>query len=214
MNQLLEQAVAQSKLLVDQAMDIWRDGGWAMGAIAAVSLLMFALAVHIYLRLRSLGFKSVSEKTWRRWIDHPEQCRGPVGEVIQHVATSSSTDEVSARLDEVIKTRHAPIRRDLRLMKVFVSAAPLLGLLGTVIGMLTTFGALASSGGGDETQGQIAAGISEALITTETGLIIALPGLFIHSLLSRQHEAYRAFLAKVESVCSQRVYRRQRAAGG
>lgn len=54
--------------------------------------------------------------------------------------------------------------------------------------MLATFGALASGSGGDKTMGMIADGISEALITTETGLIIALSGLFFQYQLTRGHE--------------------------
>jgi biopolymer transport protein ExbB len=95
-------------------------------------------------------------------------------------------------------------------MKVCVSAAPLLGLLGTVTGMLATFGALASGSGGDKTMGLVASGISEALVTTETGLIIALPGLFFQYQLSRQLDRYKAFLAHLQTVCTQNVYRRLR----
>ena len=93
-------------------------------------------------------------------------------------------------------------------MKVCVSAAPLVGLLGTVMGMLETFSALSSGGGGDQTMVKIAAGISEALITTETGLVIALPGLFFQYLLVRGFEGYKAFLVRFETVFTQSFYRR------
>ena len=83
----------------------------------------------------------------------------------------------------------------------------LVGLLGTVMGMLTTFDALATGSGGDKTMGMIAGGISEALITTETGLVVALPGLFFQYWLMRQFERYRAFLAHLESVLTQHGYR-------
>jgi hypothetical protein len=92
-------------------------------------------------------------------------------------------------------------------MKICVSAAPLVGLLGTVTGMLSTFEALATGSGGEKTMGMIAAGISEALVTTETGLVIALPGLFFQYQLSRRFQTYRAFLAHLESVCNQVLYR-------
>jgi biopolymer transport protein ExbB len=106
------------------------------------------------------------------------------------------------------KTEMRPFVRDLRLMRICFSAAPLLGLLGTVIGMLTTFGGLSSGSGGDEAMGVIASGISEALITTETGLIVALPGLFFQYHLTRRHERQKAFLAHLETVCAQELYRR------
>ena len=93
-------------------------------------------------------------------------------------------------------------------MRICVSAAPLVGLLGTVMGMLDTFGALAVGTGGDKTMGLVAAGISEALITTETGLVIALPGLFFQYQLQRGHDRYKAFLAHLETVCNQALNRR------
>ena len=55
--------------------------------------------------------------------------------------------------------------------------------------------------------GLVASGISQALITTETGLIIALPGLFFRYQLSRQLDRYKAFLAHLETVCAQKHYR-------
>jgi len=93
-------------------------------------------------------------------------------------------------------------------MKICVTAAPLLGLLGTVTGMLATFGALASGSGGEKTMGLIAEGISEALITTETGLIVALPGLFFQYQLSRRLESYKVFLAHLETICTQKLYKK------
>jgi biopolymer transport protein ExbB len=105
-------------------------------------------------------------------------------------------------------TESAPFVRDLRVLKVTIGTAPLLGLFGTVTGMLATFGALATGSGGDQTMEQIAKGISEALITTETGLIVALPGLFVHYQLARSHERYKAFLARLETACNQAQYKK------
>jgi biopolymer transport protein ExbB len=77
----------------------------------------------------------------------------------------------------------------------------LLGLFGTVTGMLATFAALASGSGGEQTMGDIAKGISEALITTEAGLVVALPGLFFHYYLSRKLRGYHNFLDDAEGLC-------------
>ena len=72
-----------------------------------------------------------------------------------------------------------------------------MGLLGTVIGMLTTFQGLATSSG--QTVDLVADGIRVALITTQTGLMIAIPGyLMLYAVIKRRHE-YIAFLAPVES---------------
>jgi biopolymer transport protein ExbB len=113
--------------------------------------------------------------------------------------------EVGKRFDELRAIEIAPFVRNLRFMKRAVSTAPLLGLLGTVTGMLTTFQALSTGSGGDSTMEMVAGGISEALITTETGLVIALPGLLFQYYLTRQRDRYEAFLAQIETVCAQHL---------
>ena len=188
------------------AMDTWTSGGWAMAAIATVALVMFALGAHLYLRLLDKGFK-VPEQKWRRWIEHPEERAGKVGEFIGYVTACDSVKEMGVRFEELRKAETAPFQRDLMVMKICVSAAPLLGLLGTVMGMLTTFSALSTGSGGDETMGAVAGGISEALVTTATGLIVALPGLFFQDYLRRKHDAYKAFLSHLETVCAQHKHR-------
>ncbi|MBN1256991.1 MAG: MotA/TolQ/ExbB proton channel family protein [Planctomycetes bacterium] len=179
-----------------------------MVAIAAIAMVMFSLGMHVQIRLRDKGFLSVSERTWRSWIDHPERRKGPVGKLIAFVSGSNSLKYTRLFFEELRTTEIAPFERDLRVMKICVGAAPLLGLLGTVTGMLATFAALATGSGGEKTMGMVAEGISEALITTETGLVIALPGLFFQYHLQRKHEQYKVFLAHLETVLTQKLYRR------
>lgn len=196
----------------DLALEIWVQGGWAMPAIALVALVMFAMGLHIFLTLRATGFLSVSEKKWRRWIDHSNERRGPIGEMLDFVTGGRSIDDMAASFNELKTAEFAPFTRDLKVMKVCVGAAPLLGLLGTVTGMLATFNGLASGAGGEKTMGLIASGISEALITTEAGLVVALPGLYFQYQLSRLFDRYKVFLTHMETVCTQRFYHRQKAA--
>jgi biopolymer transport protein ExbB/TolQ len=104
---------------------------------------------------------------------------------------------------ELVSEEMPPIDRDMKLIKVAMSAAPLWGLLGTVTGMLTTFKGLASGGGGDKTMDVVAKGISEALITTETGLMIAIPGYFLHYYIARRRDQFDAFITHLETVATQ-----------
>jgi biopolymer transport protein ExbB len=200
----------QLGVLWEQALTIWLSGGWAMVGIATIAMVLFALGVNMHLRLRAKGFLSVPEKTWRRWIERPSERKGPVGELLDFATGGTSLKDTSLYFEELRATEIAPFERDLKVMKICVGAAPLLGLLGTVTGMLSTFGALATGSGGDKTMGLVAAGISEALITTETGLIIALPGLFLQYQLARKHDRYKSFLAHLETVCAQHQYRTMR----
>lgn len=194
-------------LLWEQAFAIWLSGGWAMIAIAVIAMIMFGLGIHVYLRLSGKGFGKVEEKTWRRWINHPANRKGSIGELLNFVTGAYSMKDMKMSFEELRSTQIAPFERDLRVMKICVSAAPLLGLLGTVTGMLATFDALATGAGGDKTMGMVASGISEALVTTETGLVIALPGLFMHYQLGRKLNQYKAFLAHLETVCTQKLYK-------
>lgn len=208
----IEAEPLQSQLIAlwGQALDIWVSGGWAMFAIALVALIMFMMGVNIWLRLQSKGFTRIKETTWRRWIDNKEERRGPIGELLDFVTGGKNLDDTQLFFEELRKTEIAPFDRDLKIMAVCVSVAPLLGLLGTVGGMLATFNALATGSGGDKTMGMVADGISVALITTETGLVIALPGLFFRYQLARKHDRYKAFLTHLETVVTQLLYRRMR----
>lgn len=195
-------------LLGKQAIAIWISGDWAMYPIAVTAFVMFALGINVHIKLSGKGFTRISEKKWRKWIDHPEMRKGHIGRILDFVTGGKSIEDTKVFFEELYAGEIAPFERDLKVMKICVSAAPLLGLLGTVTGMLATFGALASGSGGDKTMEEIAKGISAALVTTETGLVIALPGLFFHYQMVRKHERYKAFLAHLETVCTQKQYKK------
>ncbi len=200
--------------LWQQAWGIWVSGGWAMIPIAIDAMVMFGLGLHVWLRLIGKGHRSVPEKVWRLWVEHGKHREGPIGDMLDTVTAATSLEQSAALFQGTRTAELAPIAHDLKLMKVCIAIGPLLGLLGTVTGMLSTFNALSTGAGGEKTMAAVARGISEALITTETGLVVALPGMFFHYQLARQKERYAAFLAHLETVCTQHLYRllKQRAA--
>lgn len=207
----IERARGIADSLWAEALDIWLSGGWAMIGIGVIALVIFGMGAHVWLELRAKGFTRVPERTWRRWLDRPAERVGAVGELIDSLTGGAPLGAVQPDFEQVRAGESRPFERDLLVMRICVSAAPLIGLLGTVMGMLSTFGALAGGSGGDKTMSMVAKGISEALITTETGLVIALPGLFLQYHLVRKHEKYKAFLAHLETICAQTVHRRGRA---
>src|SRR5690606_453842 len=79
------------------------------------------------------------------------------------------------------------VERRLPFLGILIAAAPLLGLLGTVAGMLATFGGMASAGR-EAPIDVISSGISKALVTTQAGLVIAVPAAFLLALIKRQAE--------------------------
>jgi biopolymer transport protein ExbB len=201
MEQQLERLIESQ--LFTQAVEIWWAGGWAMIALAVNCLILFALGINLWFKFKAKQYRRIPDRKWRSWIGDSAARRGPVGELIDFVMGAKSLDDLNVRFNELHTTRIAPFNRDLRFMKRCVSTAPLLGLLGTVTGMLATFQALASGAGGQKTMDMVAGGISEALITTETGLVIALPGLIFQYHLARDRDRYEAFLARLQTVCTQ-----------
>jgi biopolymer transport protein ExbB len=113
------------------------------------------------------------------------QVEGIAGEMlvtaVDHAAEKRSILE-ELLFEKILKVRPA-LERFLPFLAITAAAAPLLGLLGTVTGMIKTFQLLTIFGTGDAKS--LSAGISEALVTTELGLIVAIPALVLHGALSR-----------------------------
>lgn len=111
--------------------------------------------------------------------------RGPGGKLL--VKGVEHADEKRGTLEEILYEKILVVRPRLERLLPFIAltaaAAPLLGLLGTVTGMIKTFNLITIFGTGDAKS--LSSGISEALVTTELGLIVAIPALIIHGLLSR-----------------------------
>ena len=92
------------------------------------------------------------------------------------------TESLELKIDEAILKEVPKLEKYHSIIKVFAAIAPLLGLLGTVVGMIVTFQALTLFGTGDPKL--MAGGISQALVTTMLGLIVAIPLVFLHSVLT------------------------------
>ncbi len=177
---------------------IWISGGPVMIPLVLIALAIFGLASHLLWIVRGHGNGRHGDAQLRQWVRDPDQSRGEVGAILRYTQQqASSLDEIHNRYSEVMHAQLPVIERRLTVLTVMVSAAPLLGLLGTVFGMLTTFEAISSSTG--KTVDLVAQGISEALITTETGLLIALPGYFMAHIIRRKKDEYAAFLTRLES---------------
>lgn len=113
----------------------------------------------------------------------------PLGRILAAYETSrdKTLDALSLTLDEAIMRETPPLERYQGIIKVFAALAPLLGLLGTVVGMILTFQQLTLFGTGDPKL--MAGGISQALMTTVLGLVVAIPLILLHSLVSSASRA-------------------------
>ena len=126
-----------------------------------------------------------------------KEAPGPVGKMLQQGVRYSKHDAelVDEILYESIVETQPRVMRLLPFISVTAAVAPLLGLLGTVTGMINTFNRIKIFGTGDAKS--LSGGISEALITTEFGLIVAIPSLLLYALLSRKA---KAFIARMEKM--------------
>jgi biopolymer transport protein ExbB len=123
-------------------------------------------------------------------IRHPARAILERGITFVERAPDGSRDDLEEALYEKYLEATPGLQRGLPFVAIAAAAAPLLGLLGTVTGMIETFRLINVFGTGDAKS--LASGISEALITTEFGLIVAIPALILHALLSRKVQGIKA----------------------
>lgn len=189
--------------MLDHILTIWARGGWVMWPLLGVCTLMFVVGLRLWLDLSRRQHCRLSDADWQTWVRRPELAEGEVGEIIRYTTAGRSAEEISQRFAEVTAAELPAIDRRLGTLGALVAAAPLVGLLGTVFGMLVTFQALAAGGGGGKVTEAMADGIAQALFPPEVGLCIALPGLVLTHLVRRQRQEFEAFLARLESYTIQ-----------
>lgn len=191
----------------ENVLKIWIDGGWLMLPLAILGLITYGTIFEVIVYLRRYNFAQRDRDEWEHWIDRPEDASGELGEVIQYTQHDiKSMDDVRARMNEIRHAHLPSVNRRLMFASILVSTAPLTGLLGTVTGMLSTFAGLAVSGGGN-TIDLVAGGISEALITTQTGLVLAIPGYVLINTAKRKRDELATFFDQVEILTIQRLER-------
>ncbi|MBM3514902.1 MAG: MotA/TolQ/ExbB proton channel family protein, partial [Alphaproteobacteria bacterium] len=117
------------------------------------------------------------------------QGNNPLGRVMLAAKEhkSADTETLQLKLDEAILKELPSLERGLSTLKVVIAVAPMLGLLGTVTGMIQTFEVITLFGSGDPKM--MAGGISQALVTTVQGLVTAIPLLILHSLATGRSRA-------------------------
>jgi biopolymer transport protein ExbB len=197
--------------VLEAAVGYLRQGGWVMVPLLAASLVLWTLIVERWRALRGLQ---------RGDLDLPgvlRVCRGEAAPPLTtglrarlvHDFSRERTGrpqldrellaQAALRLDEELESRHAAIA-------VLAAAAPLLGLLGTVLGMIETFRVIADFGTGNARA--LAGGVSVALVTTQTGLLVAIPGLLMSGRLRRLAETLRQRLAETTHMIDRDLARR------
>jgi biopolymer transport protein ExbB len=149
----------------------------------AITVLFIVGCLIVLERLIVLGGMSSRIKEQEKNLDKPNE-NNPLGRLLKVFYDNQSVDAetLELKLDEAILRETPKVDRGVNLIKMFAAIAPLMGLLGTVIGMIMTFQTIMLFGTGDP---KIMAGnISLALVTTALGLICALPLILLHSIVA------------------------------
>ena len=192
--------------MFEQALTIIRAGGWVMYPLLALSVLAVTLVVE-----RSLWW-SMNLGTGKRFAlyvadlagggaglrraaERARKDRTPLGAIIRILAASDAPPSDGAAL-AAIESLRPPIERSSAALGVIIAAAPLLGILGTVTGIIQSFDLLGNAQSVTDPVG-VAGGIAEALYTTAFGLTIALIAVFPHAFFRAKSER---MLARLESL--------------
>lgn len=180
--------------------EIIKAGGWVMWPIIACSILAFAIIAERFwtLKTRRVMPKNLVAQTWQlRTQGKLTQNQllalrdgSPLGRILA-AGLANAGQERQVMKEAIEETgRHVAheLERFLNTLGTIAAITPLMGLLGTVIGIMQIFGTITEAGVGDPQQ--MAGGISVALITTVAGLIVAIPSLFF----------YRYFRGRVDAL--------------
>ena len=179
--------------------EIVKAGGIMMGPIILASIVAAAIFLE---RLWTLQSKRVlpaelTEKVWR-WVEQRQiqdkhiaalQQNSPLGKILAAGLANRNRDRTIIRESIEDTGRHVvhELDRFIGTLGTIASLSPLMGLLGTVFGMIRTFNAITTSGIGNPAS--LAGGIAEALITTAAGLTVAIPALLAYKYLRGRVQA-------------------------
>ena len=179
------------------------SGGLVMWPLAiSVLVLWYALGYRYYTLNR--GSKASVRNLVRKFQEgirsEPQgMIDGAVVEALEIVKVQGNSEYTRAYITDAFNKYTSEITKYSTLVKTIVAAAPLIGLLGTVIGMIETFDSLADAALFSQSGG-IAGGISQALFTTQLGLVVAVPGLIIGNLLQRKADKMIMDLEQIKDI--------------
>jgi biopolymer transport protein ExbB len=157
----------------------WHQGGLVGYIISAVGLIALLIALW-----RFVVLTGITSKVNAQIKSDKANTNNPLGRVLKVAEDNPGidTESLELKLEEAILKERPPIEAGLTLLKIISMVAPLMGLLGTVTGMIQTFQAITVFGAGDPKA--MAGGISSALVTTVLGLVVAIPTVLLHTWLN------------------------------
>ena len=175
-----------------------KKGGWLMWPILLLALLGLIVFLERSISLGQAFFKSqrfvkrlesdIEQGQWQQLEGRCQKTHTPLSATVLYIVKNAHAGRET--LEDLVCQRLLKCRpqytRFLNILQIIAVAAPLLGLLGTVTGMIQSFSAMQNFGASNPQL--FSAGISEALLTTQFGLALAIPALLAHAVLSRSAE--------------------------
>lgn len=160
------------------------QGGLIGYIIMALGLIGAVIALWRFLVLIGVGAKVSAQLKSAK-----ANANNPLGRVlmVHEQNPTMDTETLELKLSEAVLKEVPKLESWLGLLKIFATVAPLLGLLGTVTGMIVTFQAITIFGAGDPKA--MAGGISTALVTTVQGLVVAIPMVLLHTIVSMRSKS-------------------------
>lgn len=187
--------------IIARAGDLFTSGGPVLVLLAVLSVWMWALILGKWLELSRMRKREQPlDRCLREWTGNDADV--PLAswqqEILNRVAEYRRSGIVPDKrlLAGVQRSLGRRMERFVPTILVLAAAAPLLGLLGTVEGMIETFRVISASGTSEAKS--LSTGISQALITTQTGLVVAVPGLVLGNFLRRRARGARG---RMERFC-------------
>ncbi len=203
--------------MLSSAASLFEQGGTVVLVLLVLSLIAttivaFKLIQFAYLRINSRRIVEQSLIAWRKGYTQKavELLAGPsrrqpavrvVDAAMRGLLSERSEETVREEVIRVARNHVANLRAWLRVLELIASLSPLLGLLGTVLGMIEAFKRLESAGNQVD-PAILSGGIWQALLTTAVGLIVAIPALITHQWLDRRVER----CAHLMEDCATRVF--------
>ncbi|WP_226703861.1 MotA/TolQ/ExbB proton channel family protein [Microbulbifer elongatus] len=157
----------------------WHQGGIVGYIITGVGVVAVLLAIW-----RLIVLSGVNAKVNSQLRSSTPNTNNPLGRVLSVAEENKGVDgeTLELKMEEAVLKERPAIESGLNLLKIIAMVAPLLGLLGTVTGMIITFQAITIFGAGDPKA--MAGGISSALVTTVLGLCVAIPTVLLHTIVN------------------------------
>ena len=183
-------------MIMQEAFEFLEQGGWPMiplGLCSVAALTVIFERLFALRRGRNIPRTVISvmdlyqgESSIQGAIQACRHSNSPLARVIEELILARKHDyvHIMEALNAIGRREVERLERGLLVLEVVAGISPLIGLLGTVLGMVTVFDAISAGGLGDAQV--LSAGISEALVTTITGLIVGIPALAFHSFFSKR----------------------------